>query len=217
MSSSNAPVVILGAGGHARVLLEALRSLGVPVMGFVAPSIDGSRLGDVPWLGGDEVLSHLDHRVEIVNGIGSTGHVDLRVAVHATAKAANLPLRTVVHPRAFVDGSAVLGAGAQVLAGSVVGPGVHLGVDVIVNSGAIVEHDSVIGAHSHISPGAVLAGDVSVGEATHVGLGSRVIQGVTIGSRCVIGAGAVVLDDIPDGTTAVGVPARPLSAERRGS
>lgn len=199
------------------MLFETLRALGVPVVGFIAPSPEGSRLGDVPWLGGDAAVSGLDDGVEVVNGVGSAGSVERRAAVHATAEAAGLRFRTVVHPRAIVDGSAELGAGAQILAGSVVGVAARLGADAIVNSGAIVEHDCVVGAHSHIASGAVLAGDVSIGESTHIGLGSRVIQGVTVGSYCVIGAGAVVLGDIPDGATAVGVPARPLSTQRRDS
>lgn len=207
-------MVILGAGGHARVLLETLRALGVPVIGFIAPSSEGSRLGDVPWLGGDAALLGLDESVQLVNGVGSAGSAQRRAAVHAMGEAAGLRFRTLVHPRAIVDGSAELGAGAQILAGSLVGVAARIGADVIVNSGAIVEHDCVVGAHTHIASAAVLAGDVSIGESTHIGLGARVIQGVTIGSACVIGAGAVVLDDVPDGATAVGVPARMLSAER---
>lgn len=213
MSTRATPVVILGAGGHARVLLEALHTLGLPVMGFLAPSPEGSRLGDVPWLGDDGALSGLEDRVEVVNGVGSAGSTEHRATVYATAEAAGVKFRTIVHPRAIVDGSAELGSGAQILMGSVVGVDARIGVDVIVNSGAIVDHDSVVGAHSHVASGAVLAGDVSIGEKTHIGLGSRVIQGVTIGSSCVIGAGAVVLDDVPDGATVVGVPARRLSTE----
>jgi UDP-perosamine 4-acetyltransferase len=216
MSTDTTPVVILGAGGHARVILEALRTLGVPVAGFIAPSAEGSRLGDVPWLGDDTALSGLGDGTEAVNGVGSAGSAARRAAVHAAAEAAGLRFRTIIHPNATVDGSAELGAGAQVLAGSVVGVAALIGADAIVNSGAIVDHDSVVGAHSHIASGAALAGDVTVGESTHVGLGSRVIQGVTIGSSCVIGAGAVVLDDVADGTTVVGVPARPPSTKARG-
>lgn len=215
MSTDSSPVVILGAGGHARVLLEALHALEVPVVGFVAPSAEGSRLGDVPWLGGDDALARLDEGVELVNGVGSAGRADRRAAVHSAAEAAGRRFRTVVHPRAIVDASAEIAAGAQVLAGALVGVAARIGIDAIVNSGAIVDHDSVVGEHSHIASGAVLAGDVSIGDSTHVGLGARVIQGVTVGSSCVIGAGAVVLDDIPDGVTAVGVPARLVSTERR--
>lgn len=214
MSSRDLPVVILGAGGHARVLLETLRLLGVPVVGFIAPSSEGSQLGDVPWLGGDAALSGLGPSVQLVNGVGSAGSVKRRAAMHAIGEAAGLKFRTLVHPHAFVEGSAELGAGSQILAGSLVGSVARIGANVIINSGAIVEHDCIVGAHSHIASGAVLAGAVSIGESTHVGLGSRVIQGVTIGSQCVIGAGAVVIDDVPGGATAVGVPARVLSSER---
>lgn len=198
------------------MLLETLRALDVPVIGFFAPSPEGSRLGDVPWLGDDTALSELDDGAEIVNGVGSAGSVERRAAVHAVAAAAGLRFHTVVHPHSIVDDSAELGSGAQILAGSIVGVAARIGEDVIINTGAIVEHDSVVGACSHIASGAVLAGDVSIGESTHIGLGSRVIQGVSIGSSCVIGAGAVVIYDIPDGTTAVGVPARPLSTKARG-
>lgn len=213
MSTDPRPVVILGAGGHARVLREALGLLGVPVTGFIAPSAD-SRLGDLPWLGNDDALLRLDDGVEVVNGLGSAGSAERRVGVYARAKMAGLQFRTIVHPRAVVATSAAVGEGAQILAGAVVGVGVRIGADVIVNSGAVIDHDSVIGDHSHIAPGAVMAGDVVVGEVTHIGLGARIIQGITIGSRCIIGAGAVVLEDVADGVTAVGVPARRLQAER---
>lgn len=207
------PVVLLGAGGHARVLLQALRALDVPVVGFIAPTAEGSRLGDVPWLGGDDALASLAD-VDLVNAVGSAGRVERRAAAHESGTAAGLRFRTVVHPRAIVDDSAVLGEGVQVLAGAVVGAGARLGDDVIVNTAAVVEHDGVVGAHSHIASGALLAGDVTVGGSTHVGLGARVIQGVAIGSSCVIGAGAVVLADVPDGATAVGIPARLLPTGR---
>lgn len=203
-------VVILGAGGHARVLLETLRACGVPVLGFIAPSAEGSRLGDVAWLGSDDGLTDLGDDVEIVNGVGSVGPVVRRVAAYESASALGLRFRTVVHPRAFVDSTAELADGVQVLAGAIVGAGARIGADVIINTGAIVEHDSQVGAHSHIASGALLAGDVSIGESTHVGLGARVIQGISVASSSVVGAGAVVIRDVRSGTTVVGVPAREL-------
>ena len=216
MSGDVTPVVILGAGGHARVLLEALRALGTPVAGFVAPTSEGSRLGDVPWLGDDSALAKLGGDVEIVNGVGSAGSATRRAAAYAAAAAAGARFRTIVHPGARVDPSAHIGDGAQILVGSIVGVSARVGKDAIVNTGAIVEHDSVVGPHSHVASGALLAGDVTIGDSTHVGLGARVIQGVTVGSSCVVGAGAVVIDDVPDGATAVGVPARWTTAEGRG-
>lgn len=213
--STERAVVILGAGGHARVLLGVLHTLGVPVRGYLAPTADGSRLGDTEWLGDDNALPGLED-VVLVNGIGSAGRLGRREKAHAAGVAAGLSFLTVVHPRAIIENGAILGEGAQVLAGAVVGAGASVGADAIINTAALLDHDSSIGMHSHLATGAAIAGDAVVGDSTHVGLGARVLQGVTIGSSCVIGAGAVVLTDVPDGSTAVGVPARILTEERNG-
>lgn len=204
---SEREVVILGSGGHARAVWDALRANATPVRGFLAPSADGSRLGDVPWLGGDDELAGLSG-VDAVIGLGSTGEPSRRVAAFERARAAGLSIRSVVHPSAVVAESAVLGRGVQVMLGAVIGAGVRLGSGVIVNSGAVIDHDCVVGAQSHIAPGAVLAGDVIIGERVHVGLGARIIQGVVVGEAAIVGAGAVLLEDVRPHDTVVGVPAR---------
>lgn len=209
--STEQPVLILGSGGHAAVLLEALRAQGAVVRGFVAPSGEGSRLGDVPWLGDDDALSAFAG-VEAVVGIGSTGDPSRRIDAHRRVLDAGIPLRTVIHPSAVIAETAAVGIGAQVLLGAVVAAGVQIGEGALVNSGAVVDHDCRLGAHSHVAPGAVLAGDVVVSDRAHVGLGARVIQGVTIGAGAIIGAGAVVVADVEAGTKVVGVPARRIDA-----
>jgi sugar O-acyltransferase (sialic acid O-acetyltransferase NeuD family) len=201
-------IVMLGGGGHARVLAEVLQREGATLHGFIAPTDQDHRLGEIAWLGGDEAFDSLDPSTTLlVNGVGSPSSDPLRSHVHDDAVARGFSFRTVVDPTAIVLGSAVLGAGAQVLPGAIVGAGVSLGADVIVNTGAIIDHDCVIGAHAQIAPGAVLVGNVTVGEGSHVGLGARVLQGVAIGSWSTIGAGAVVLADVPDRSVAVGIPA----------
>jgi UDP-perosamine 4-acetyltransferase len=187
-----------------------LRSSGVEVSGFIAPTADGSRLGDLPWLGTDEAaLPGLDpERTRLVNGVGSTSAgSSARARAFEVGRGRGFAFDAVIDPRAMVLDGATTGEGVQVMAGAIVGVGVRLGDDVLVNTGAIIDHDSVIGAHSHVSPGVAIAGDVRVGESSHIGLGARVLQGVTVGSFCTIGAGAVVLRDVPDRATAVGVPA----------
>lgn len=215
MSSSAMPVVLLGAGGHARVLLEILESSAVEVAGYIAPTAANSRVRGIPWLGPDSELVRYADAAQAVNGVGSVGDATRRVAAYETAVAAGMTFRTVVHTSALVSESAQLDDGAQLLAGSIVGAGTRIGTDAVINSGAVIDHDCVVGAHSHVAPGAVVAGEVDVGALAHIGLGARVLQGVSIGTAAVVGAGAVVINDVADYTTVVGVPAVLMKAKRR--
>lgn len=203
--------IILGAGGHARVVADALLAAGQRVRGFIDsnPSRHGTRLLDLPVLGNEDLLDHESPlAVLLVNGIGSAGSMETRQRVYASAKARGFSFATVVHPAALVARSARLAEGVQVLARAVVQPLAVIGENSIVNTGAIVEHDVAVGSHVHISPGCVLAGEVRIGDKVHVGVGATVIQQVTIGSGSFVAAGAVVVGNVAEGTRVVGVPAR---------
>lgn len=207
------PVVVIGAGGHAKVLIAALKRLGVRILG--ATDADAAKRGqavlDVPVLGGDETLSvHGPAAVLLVNGLGTAGRTEARRAIYERFAALGFRFATVVDPLALLAGPVEIGEGAQVLAGAVVQPGTRLGVNCIVNTCASIDHDCVIGAHAHIAPGATLSGGVQVGEGAHVGTGASVIHNIRIGAGAVVGAGAAVIADVPIGTTAAGVPARVL-------
>lgn len=215
MSVEDRAIIMIGAGGHARVLAELIGLDGATLAGFIAES-PASRLGSVPWVGPDDALGTFDPATTVLlNGIGSTGLPLVRRKVYENARAQGFEFLSLRDVGASVRDSATLSAGTHVLPGVIVGSGAVIHENVLLNSGAIVEHDSVIGAHSHVSPGATLAGGVSVGEGVHIGIGATIVQGVTIGSNSIVGAGAVVLRDIPPGSVAVGVPAvaRPLENE----
>ena len=206
----------IGAGGHAKVLLEALQARGgVEVVGLLDTDRklhDTTVLG-VRVIGGDDLLEKL-HREGVTHafiGVGGTGDNDPRRRVYELAHRTGFKLLDVVHPSAIVSPSATLGDAVAVCPGAIVGAGAMIGDNVIVNSGAIVEHDCLVSNHSHIASGAVLAGGVRVGESAHVGAGASVKQGVHIGRHAIVAMGAVVIDDVPDGVTVAGVPARPIN------
>lgn len=204
-------VVIVGAGGHARVVADAFEGR---VVGHLSPSGSttdrGASIG--PRLGADEDLQSVvqtNHVIAIGIGfVDREGAVRRRLLVDSLERTG---LATVVHRRAIVSDSAELAAGVFVAAGAVIGPHAVIGVAGIVNSGAVVEHDCRLGRNVHVGPGCTLSGGVDVGDDVLVGVGATVLQGVRIGNGAVVGAGAVVIHDVPDGATAVGVPARIVS------
>lgn len=206
------PIILIGGGGHAKVVLDALLALGREVIGFTDVNPACPSLLGVKRLGGDEVMERYGpDQVELANGMGSTERPTFRAQMYERFKRLGFAFATVIHPTASLGREVVLGEGVQVMAGAVVQAGVRLAADVVINTRAVVEHDCVIGSHTHISPGAVLCGGVVVGEGSHIGATACLIQLVQVGRNCVVGAGAVVLKNVPDGQTVFGVPARPAA------
>lgn len=208
-------VVGLGAGGHGRVVVDALRMSGTATLvGWLDadPLRRGSDFVGVPVLGADDLLGDLRARgVDAVFiGLGCAGDMRPRRRLYALARAAGFEVMSIVHPSATVSAFASIGPGVTILAGAIMNAGAALGENVIVNTGAIVEHDCVIGSHCHIATGARLASTVTVGEGSHIGLGACIRECITIGRDVIAGAGAVVVKDVPDGVVVVGSPARVL-------
>jgi UDP-perosamine 4-acetyltransferase len=208
------PIVGLGAGMHAKSLLEAIHSRGefeVAVLADDDPACGGSDVLGIAVEGPDALTGALERGVaHAFVGIGGIGSTAARRAVFSRLLEAGFELPPILHETAIVSPWATVGRGSQVFARAVVNAGAEIGDDVIVNTGAIVEHDCRIAAHAHVSPGALLAGLVEVGEDTHVGIGAVVIQSIRIGAGALVAAGAVVVDDVRDGARVAGVPAREL-------
>lgn len=205
------PIIVLGGGGHAKVVIEALLRSGAQLLGVTDadPARHGSTLLGVPVLGDDAVvLTQRPEAVLLANGLGSTGLPQRRREIFERFSALGYVFISVVHPSAVVSSEVTLGEGAQIMAGAVLQPGCRIGANSIVNTRAAVDHDCLIGAHVHLAPGVTLSGSVTVGELTHIGTGATVIQGIAIGPRAVVAAGAVVVANIAPATTVRGVPAR---------
>jgi len=190
-----ADVIVLGAGGHARVVIDSLRCAGFSVVGVCAPELEPGQAGPLgaPALGNDNFLTGVDRDTHLLaNGIGSIGKPELRQRIFETKTAQGWRFVTLVHPTAIVGADCNFGEGAQIMAGAVLQTGVRIGRNTIVNTAASIDHDCMLDDHVHIAPGAILSGAVTVGARSHLGTGAIVIQGVSIGNDVVIGAGAVI-------------------------
>ncbi|MEE2710452.1 MAG: acetyltransferase [Gemmatimonadota bacterium] len=206
-------VVIIGAGGHGREVLDILRhqmerTSDLSVLGFIDETpdtagkmIDGAEiLGDWDWF----ETADLDN-VYVVCAVGKPA-VAARLAERANSL--DLSFINVISPLAYISPFATLAHGVAVFPNVIVNTGVSVGSHCILNVGSTVSHDTKIGRYSNINPGAHLAGNVSIGEGCYIGMAANVIQGTSIGEGTVIGAGATVIRDTPANVTAVGVPAR---------
>ena len=205
-------VVGLGAGGHAKVVLDILcRQADVEVIGLLdnSPARKGTTVAGIPVLGDDACMADLLQQGvrHVFIGVGGVGDNRPRQRVFENALKMGFEVVSAIHPSAIISPSATLGRGVVLMPRAVVNTEARLGDNVIVNTAAVVEHECVIGAHVHIAPGACMGGAVTIGEGAHIGLGAVLLPRVTIGARVIVGAGSVVLKDLPDLAVAAGVPA----------
>ncbi len=212
-------IIVIGAGGHARVVIAELRAGGHKFAGLVDAdaALHGKALDGVPILGGDDVIDgHPPADIILANAIGNRrarigdSALTIRRTLFERFVARGYRFASIISPAAFISPTAQLGHGCHIFAGAIVQPAAVIGANTIVNTGAQVDHDCVIGAHCHITPGAVVCGAVTLGDEVHVGAGAVIVHDVNVGARAMIGAGAVVVSDVAAGATVLGNPARPV-------
>lgn len=196
------PIIVLGAGGHAKVLIEALRQSDREIMGVTDPQMTGpSEFCGIKNLGDDDIVfSYSPDEIELVNGIGAMPGNNFRCELNHRMEEKGFQFTQVIHPSAVVASDVEIDKGAQIMAGVVIQPGVKIGLSCIINTGANLDHDCVIHDDCHLAPGVTLSGNVVVNKGTHIGTGTSVIQGITIGQNCVIAAGSIIHKDIPENT-----------------
>lgn len=217
-TSERIPIVVYGAGGHGRetaLLIEALIEAGAPwqLLGFLTddPSTHGSMIGTLPVLGDKTVLAAKPGTIDVAMGIGSA-RARQRVVERTRAHVRSYP--TLVHPTVPRFDRVVVGEGTQIHAGSILTVDIEIGAFVILNRHVDVSHDCRLADWVTLAPAVTLAGGVIVHEGADLGARATCIPGVRVGAWSVIGAGAVVTRDVPEGITAVGVPARALAEYR---
>ena len=206
-------VIVLGAGGHAKVVIATLQAAGFTVAAVFDDDETkrSSTLLGVTVKGALSEFASSSYRHAVV-AVGNNA-TRMRLAERLQNQSPNVEWITAVHPQTSVHPSVKLGAGTVVFAGAVIQPDTLIGAHTIINTGATIDHDCFIGDFAHIAPGAHLAGDVRIARGAFIGIGAAVIPGRQVGEWAMVGAGATVISDIPAGATAVGVPARVLCRE----
>lgn len=196
---SGKPIILLGAGGHAKVLLDILLEQNAKILG-IAEKDGADRPQDlcgVPVIGSDsDIGKYAPDEIELVNGIGSVSSAALRQSVYEKCKKRGYRFRQVIHPQAIISRRAELGEGVQVMAGAVINIGTRIRENSIINTNASVDHDCEIGAHVHIAPGVTLSGGVVVGDGSHIGTGAAVVQGIVMGHHSFVEAGGIVMRNL---------------------
>jgi sugar O-acyltransferase (sialic acid O-acetyltransferase NeuD family) len=212
MSLEARRIAVLGAGGHAKVVISTLQAAGIAP--GVALDDDPSRWGGavlgVEMRGPIDEFHGLGYRCAVV-AIGDNR--ERRRLVAELAAGGEIEWETVVHPSAVVHSSVRLGPGTVVFAGAVIQPDATVGAHAIINTGASVDHDCQLGDFVHLAPGGRLGGAVTVGEGALLGIGCAVLPGRSVGAWAVVGAGATVTEDVGEGWTVAGTPARRLDPE----
>jgi UDP-perosamine 4-acetyltransferase len=208
-------VIGFGAGGHARVVIDTLTTMGgFEIVGLLDQdrSLWNTEMLGVSVLGDDSLRDELHQRGvhSAFIGLGSIKNAEPRKRLYEMARTSGFELVRAIHPSAVVSRHAVIGDGPMIMAGAIINPAARIGNNVIINSGAIVEHDCEIADHSHVATGARLGGAVKIGTGSHVGLGASIREGIRVGAGAIVGAGAVVIEDVPDRTVVAGVPASVL-------
>lgn len=214
-------VAIIGAGGHAREVLDIFDALNAQapaydVLGWLVEPAHGTPgtlvrerpiLGDLDWLAGRSA------ELSVVCALGDPA---LRHRLVARARQHGARFATAIHPRAVLSSRVNVGAGVVVAAGSVLTSDIRLGDHVHINTGCTVAHDVVMDDFATLSPGTHVAGGVTIGAGACIGTGASLTPRIRVGAWSIIGAGCAVVADVPPDSTVVGVPGRMIAQRAAG-
>jgi UDP-perosamine 4-acetyltransferase len=204
-------LVVVGGGGHAKVVISILRKLNrYRILGYTDLNDNCAVLG-APYLGSDRELAALavgPKKLNVVIGLGQVGLGKPRYGLWGRLQSLALSFPPIISPDAIVNEGVSVGEGTVVMDGAVINSGVTIGRGAIVNTNSSVEHDVILADWVHVAPGATISGGVTVGRFSMIGAGATVIEGIGIAAGCMVGAGATVVHDLKEPGVYVGSPAR---------
>lgn len=209
------PLILVGGGGHCKSVIDVAESAGYTILGILdKPEEIGKHVFGYEVIGTDDDMAKYADKAVFVVTVGQIKSPDLRIKLHKMLAEANCELATIIASTAYVSKYATIGEGTVVMHNAFINAGANVGKGCIINTSSIIEHEAIVGNYCHISTGSTVNGAAKVGEQSFVGSQSVVNQCVAIGERVIIGAGSAVVSDLPDGSVAVGVPAKPFNKTR---
>ncbi|APJ04562.1 acetyltransferase [Silvanigrella aquatica] len=208
MINSHLPVVIIGAGGHAKVVVDTLQAMQCEILGYTNITSEKPLL-NIKYLGSDDfIINQNPKNILLVIGFGSVKFALERQKTFEKWKSLGFSFKSLIHPSAIISQYAKLGEGVQVLMGSLIQACATIKDNCIINTGASVDHDCFIDSHCHIAPRVTLSGGVTISSNCHIGTGAVVIQNIIIENNVTVGAGAVVIKNVSSNSVVYGIPAK---------
>jgi len=208
LKKKNKRIIIIGAGGHAKVIIDILMtSSDYQIAGLLDPLHIGEKICGIPVIGDDSKLEPI-YEESVRSVFVAIGDNTKRGQISDYVKNIGLTLANAISCHSYAASTVELGQGIAIMPHSVINPDTRIGDNVIINTGSTVDHDCIISRNVHIAPGCSIGGNVIVGEGSFIGIGTTIIPGISIGSSAIIGAGSVIINDISSGCTAFGVPAK---------
>lgn len=201
--SNQKPLVIIGAGGHATVLLDILKQQNRKVIAYISPDTATNKglFAGIKHLQKDEDISQFTpEKINLINGIGHMPNSQLRAKIYKKFTELGYQFNGVIADSAIISSKASIASCAQVLAGAIVQVGSVIGANCIINTGAIIEHDTLIGANVHMAPKTLVCGSSKIGQASFVGAGATIINNINVGEYCVVAAGTCTVKNMPSHT-----------------
>lgn len=195
----NKSIIIIGSGGHASVLFDALKLSNRKVLGIVDPKLSAGKIvfNELKVLGDDSKITKFKtSEIELVNGIGPSTTSSKRQEIGQKYSSLGYTFAKVIHPSSIISSQAKIGDGTQVMSGAIIQSGANLGDGCLINSGSIVEHDSKIGNYVHVGPGAVLCGTVELLDNVYVGANAVIIQNIKVSQNTIVGAGTTLTKNL---------------------
>lgn len=205
-------IVIIGGGGHAKVIISVLKKIGEYIIaGYVDKENHGDIL-DAKYLGSDEILTdlYIGGNINATLGIGQVNTTRKRFEVVNKIKSIGFRFPKIISKNAIINEDVNIGDGTQILDGVVINSGSKIGSFTIINTSSTVEHDCIVGDFCHIATCATLSGGVEIGDFSMIGSNAVIVQYKRITSNCLIGSGGVVINNIDIQGTYVGNPVRKI-------